>query len=44
MQAAIDTNQTHYLQTTGLPRLKALLAEKLRARNGVPVVMPTKCW
>jgi aspartate/methionine/tyrosine aminotransferase len=37
MRAAIDTNQTHYLQTAGLPRLKALLAGKLRARNGVPV-------
>ena len=37
MRAAIDTNQTHYLQTAGLPRLKALLAAKLRARNGVPV-------
>ena len=37
MRAAIDANQTHYLQTAGLPRLKALLAEKLRAQNGVPV-------
>jgi aspartate aminotransferase len=37
MRAAIDTNQTHYLQTAGLPRLKELLAAKLRARNGVPV-------
>jgi aspartate aminotransferase len=37
MRAAIDTNQTHYLQTAGLPRLKSLLAAKLRERNGVPV-------
>jgi aspartate aminotransferase len=37
MHAAIDTNQTHYLQTAGLPRLKELLAGKLRAQNGVPV-------
>ena len=37
MRAAIDTNQTHYLQTAGLPALKELLAVKLRARNGVPV-------
>ena len=37
MRAAIDANETHYLQTAGLPRLKALLAEKLRAQNGVPV-------
>jgi aspartate aminotransferase len=37
MRAAIDANQTHYLQTAGLPRLKELLAAKLRSRNGVPV-------
>jgi len=37
MRAAIDTNQTHYLQTAGLPALKELLAAKLRARNGVLV-------
>jgi aspartate aminotransferase len=37
MRAAIDTNQTHYLQTAGLPRLKELLAVKLRERNGIPV-------
>jgi aspartate aminotransferase len=37
MRAAIDANQTHYLQTAGLPRLKALMADKLRAQNGVPV-------
>jgi len=30
-------DQTHYLQTAGLPALKELLAAKLRARNGVPV-------
>ena len=39
MRAAIDANQTHYLQTAGLPRLKALLAEKLRAQNGMPVAL-----
>jgi aspartate/methionine/tyrosine aminotransferase len=37
MRAAIDANQTHYLQTAGLPRLKELLAAKLRERNAVPV-------
>ena len=37
MKAAIDANQSHYLQTTGLPRLLDLLAEKLRTVNGIPV-------
>lgn len=40
MHAAIDANHTHYLQTSGLPRLQQLLAEKLRAKNGVPVETP----
>ena len=37
MKAAIDANQSHYLQTTGLPRLLDLLADKLRRVNGIPV-------
>ena len=37
MRRAIAENQTHYLQTTGLPRLRELLAEKMRSKNGVPV-------
>jgi aspartate aminotransferase len=37
MVRAIAENRTHYLQTTGVPRLLELLAEKLRAKNGVPV-------
>lgn len=37
MHRAIDENKTHYLQTTGLPHLLDLLAEKLRTRNGTPV-------
>ena len=37
MHRAIDENRTHYLQTTGLPRLLELLAEKLRSKNGIPV-------
>jgi aspartate aminotransferase len=37
MRRAIDENQTHYLQTTGLPRLLELLAEKLRRANRIPV-------
>lgn len=37
MQRAIDDNHSHYLQTTGVPRLLALLAQKLRDVNGTPV-------
>jgi aspartate aminotransferase len=40
MRRAIDENQSHYLQTTGVPRLLELLADKLRRRNGVPVGAP----
>ena len=37
MRRAIDENRSHYLQTTGLPRLLDLLAEKLRNQNGIPI-------
>jgi aspartate aminotransferase len=37
MRRAIDENRTHYLQTTGVPRLRELLAVKLRDRNGISV-------
>jgi aspartate aminotransferase len=37
MRRAIDENRSHYVQTTGVPRLLELLAEKLRTRNGIPV-------
>ena len=37
MRRAIDENKTHYVQTTGLPRLRDLLAAKLRGKNGIPV-------
>lgn len=40
MHRAIDENRSHYLQTTGLPRLLELLADKLRRRNGIPVAAP----
>jgi aspartate aminotransferase len=40
MHRAIDENKTHYLQTTGLPRLLELLAEKLRRTNNIPVESP----
>jgi aspartate aminotransferase len=37
MIRAIAENKTHYLQTTGVPRLRELLAAKLRDRNHTPV-------
>ena len=40
MVRAIAENRTHYVQTAGIPRLRELLAEKLRRRNGVPVSGP----
>jgi len=46
MTRAIAENRTHYLPTTGVPRLRDLLAEKMRSANGIPVasadeVVPT---
>lgn len=40
MRRAIDENRSHYLQTTGAPRLLELLAAKLRERNHTPVGSP----
>ena len=40
MRRAIDENRTHYLQTTGVPRLRELIAAKLREKNGIPVDDP----
>jgi len=40
MRRAIDENRSHYLQTAGVPRLRELLAAKLRDRNGIPVDDP----
>lgn len=37
MTRAIADNHTHYLPTTGLPKLRQLAAEKLRTANGIPV-------
>jgi aspartate aminotransferase len=37
MSRAIAENRTHYLQSTGLPRLRELMAEKLRTKNGIPI-------
>ena len=33
----IAENRSHYVQTTGIPALVALIAEKLRTKNGIPV-------
>ena len=46
MTTAINENRTHYLPTTGVPRLRELLAEKMRLANGIPIgsadeVVPT---
>jgi len=40
MRRAIDENKSHYLQTTGVPRLLELLADKLRRVNRIPVADP----
>ena len=37
MTRAIAENKSHYLQTTGVPRLRELIAAKLRNKNGIPV-------
>ena len=37
MARAIAENKTHYLQSTGLPRLRELMAEKMRKKNGIPI-------
>src|SRR5689334_12598776 len=40
MRRAIDENRSHYLQTTGHPRLLELVAEKLRHQNRLPIGSP----
>jgi len=37
MVRAIAENKSHYLQTTGVPRLRELIAAKLRDSNHIPV-------
>src|SRR5438094_1276590 len=37
MARAIAENRTHYLQTTGVPRLRELIAAKLRDKNAIPI-------
>jgi aspartate aminotransferase len=40
MARAIAENKTHYVQTTGLPRLRELIAAKLGDRNRIPIDDP----
>jgi aspartate/methionine/tyrosine aminotransferase len=40
MSRALMENRTHYLPTTGVPRLRELLAEKIRRENHVPIESP----
>ena len=40
MRRAIDENRSHYVQTTGVPRLLELVADKLRNTNGIPIGTP----
>ena len=40
MHRAIDDNHSHYVQTTGIPKLLDLLAAKLRRVNGIPIGHP----
>src|SRR3954469_19699651 len=37
MARAIADNHSHYVQTTGIPRLRELIADKLRQTNGIPI-------
>ena len=37
MTRAIADNHSHYVQTTGIPRLRELIAAKLRRTNGIPI-------
>jgi len=37
VRQALDQNHTHYLPTTGLPRLRQLLMEKMQSKNGIPI-------
>ncbi len=37
MTRAIAENKSHYVQTTGIPRLRELIAAKLRDKNHIPI-------
>jgi aspartate aminotransferase len=38
MTRAIAENHSHYVQTTGIPQLRELIAEKLRRSNAIPIL------
>jgi aspartate aminotransferase len=40
MIRAVAENRTHYLPSAGLPRLRELMADKMRKKNGIPVGDP----
>jgi aspartate aminotransferase len=40
VRKALAENHTHYLPTAGLARLRELLADKMRRKNGIPVGSP----
>lgn len=40
LKKAIADNRTHYVQTTGIPRLLELLVGKMQTKNGIPVGGP----
>src|ERR671935_1663845 len=40
MARAIAENKTHYVQTAGIPRLRELIAAKLREKNRIAVDDP----
>jgi aspartate aminotransferase len=40
MAKALADNRTHYLPTTGVPRFRELLAEKIRIENNIPIGSP----
>jgi aspartate/methionine/tyrosine aminotransferase len=40
MARAMAENRTHYLQTAGVPRLRELIAAKLRDKNRIPIDDP----
>ena len=42
MVRAVRENRTHYLPTSGVPRLLELLAAKMRDHNGIPVGGPAE--
>jgi len=37
MTRAVAENRSHYVQTTGVPRLVELVTEKMRRKNGIPI-------